>query len=194
MGFSRQEYWSGLPCLSPGYLPSSGVEPRSPSLLVDSLPSEPPAKPSLGSQFKYSSAMATVSCFPFTVLSTHLHFSAWVSSVQLLSCVRFFVTPWTSARQASLSVTNSQSLLKLMSIESVMPSNHLILYHPLLLPSIFPSIRVFLNESVLRIRWPKYWSFSFNISSANEYSGLISFRMDWLDLLAVQGTLVHTSW
>ena len=109
------------------------------------------------------------------------------SSVQLLW---LFVTPWTVARQASLSITNSQSLLKLMSIESVMPSNHLILYHLLLLPpSIFPSIRVFSNESVLRIRWPKYWSFSFNISPSNEYSGLISFRLDWLDLLAVQGTL-----
>ena len=99
-------------------------------------------------------------------------------------------TPWTAARQASLSITNSQSLLKLMSIESVMPSNHLILCHPrLLLPSIFPSIRVFSNESVLCIRWPKYWSFSFSISPSNKYSGLSSFRMDWLDLLAVQGTL-----
>ena len=110
--------------------------------------------------------------------------------VQLLSHVQIFVTPWTAARQASLSITNSRSLLKLMSIESVMPSNHLILCHPLLLlPLIFPSIRVFSNESVLPIRWPKYCSFSFNISSSNEYSGLISFRMDWLDLLAVQGTL-----
>ena len=100
------------------------------------------------------------------------------------------MTPWTAARQASLSITNSQSLLKLMPIESVMPSNHLILCCPLLLPpSIFPSIRVFSNESALRIRWPKYWSFSFNISPSNEYSGQISFRMDWFDLLAVQGTL-----
>ena len=108
------------------------------------------------------------------------------SSVQLLSHVRLFAIPC----QASLSVTNSQSLLKLMSIESVMPSNHLILCRPLLLlPSIFPSIRVFSNESALRIRWPKYWSFSFNISPSNEYSGLISFRIDWLDLLVVQGTL-----
>ena len=111
-------------------------------------------------------------------------------SVQSLSRVRFFVTPWTIACQASLSVTSSQSLLKLMTIESVMPSNHLILCRPLLLPpSILPSIRLFSNESVLRIRWPKYWSFSFSISPSNEYSGLISFRMDWLDLLAVQGTL-----
>ena len=104
--------------------------------------------------------------------------------------VQLFVTPWTAAHQASLSITNSQSLLKLMSIESMIPSNHLILGHPLLLlPSIFPSIRVFSSESVLHIRWPKYWRFSFNISPSNEYSGLISFRMDWLDLLAVQGTL-----
>ena len=112
------------------------------------------------------------------------------SSIQLLSCVWLFVTPWTTACQASLSIINSQSLLKLMSIEAVMPSNHLILCHPLLyLPSIFPSIRVFSNESAVCIRWPKFWSFSFNISPSNEHSGLISFRMDWLDLLAVQGTL-----
>ena len=121
------------------------------------------------------------------------------SSVQSLSSVRLFVTPWTAACQASvldrgwtacLSISNSRSLLKLMSIESAMPSNHLILCCPLLLPlSIFPSIRVFSNKSVLRIRWPKYWSFSLNISPSSEYSGLISFRMDWLDLLDVQGTL-----
>ena len=110
-------------------------------------------------------------------------------SVQSLSHVQHFVTPWTAACQASLSITNSQSLPKLMSIELVMPSNHLILCHPLLLPSVFLSIRVFSNESVLHIRWPKYWSYSFNISPSNEHSGLISFRMDWLDLLAVQGTL-----
>ena len=104
--------------------------------------------------------------------------------------VRLFVTPWTTACQASLSITNSQSLLKLTSIKSVMPSNHLILCRPLLLlPSIFQSIRVFCNESVLHIKWPKYWSFNFNISPSNEHSGLISFRMDWLDLLEVQGTL-----
>ena len=116
------------------------------------------------------------------------------SSVQLLSCVRLFATPWTAAHQASLSITNSRSLLKLMSIESVMPSNHLILCRPLLLsPSIFPSIRLFSNESALCIRWPKYWSFSFNISPSNEHSGLISFRMDCLDLLSVQGTLKESS-
>ena len=112
------------------------------------------------------------------------------SSVQLLSRVRLFATPWTAARQASLSITSSRNLLKLMSIESVMPSNHLNLCRPLLLPpSIIPSIRVFSNESVLHIRWPKDWSFSFNFSPSNEYSELISFRMDWLDLLAFQGTL-----
>ena len=112
------------------------------------------------------------------------------SSVQLFSYVQLFTTPWTAAYQAFLSITNSWSLLKLMSTELVMPSNHLILSHPLLLPpSIFPSSRVFSDESALLIRWPKYWSFSFSISPSNEYSGLISFRMDWLDPLAVQGTL-----
>ena len=111
------------------------------------------------------------------------------SSVQSLSHVQLFATPWTAAHQASLSITNSQSLLKLMSIKSLMPSNHLILCHPLLPPSIFPSIGDFSNESVLRSRWSKYWSFSFSISPSNEYSGLISFRMEWLDLLAVQVTL-----
>ena len=122
-----------------------------------------------------------ISVSVFSVINHSVQFS--------LSHVWLFVTPWTAARQASLSVTNSQSLLTLMSIESVMPSNHLILCHPLLvLPSIFPSIRVFSNESVLHIRWPKYWSFSFSISPSNEHPGLISIRMDWLDLLAVQGT------
>ena len=119
--------------------------------------------------------------------------------VQSPSHVQLFVTPWTAVHRASLSYTIPQSLLKLMSIESVMPSNHLLLCHPLLLlPSIFPSIRVFSSESAPRIRWPKYWSFSFSISPSSEYSGLISFRMDWMDLLAVQGTLTsllqHHSW
>ena len=113
-----------------------------------------------------------------------------VSSDQVLRHIWPFATQWTIACQASLSITNSQSLLKFMSINSMMPSNHLILCHPLLfLPSIFPSIRVFSNESVLHIRWPKYWSFSFSISPSNEYSGLISFRIGWFDLLEVQGTL-----
>ena len=123
---------------------------------------------------------------PRTVLNNCLQFS----SVQSLSRVRLFATPWTIAHQASLSITNSWSLLKLICIESVMPSNHLILCYPLLLlPSIFPSIRVFSNESALCITWPKYWSFSFNISPSNEHPRLSSFRMDGLDLLAVQGTL-----
>ena len=119
------------------------------------------------------------------------HSGMYISqSVLLLSHVRLFVTSWTAAHQASLSITNSQSLLKLTSIESVMPSSHLILWHPLLLlPPIPPSIRVFSGESALHMRWPKYWSFSFSISPSNEYSGLISFTMDWLNLLAVQGTL-----
>ena len=112
-----------------------------------------------------------------------------IGSVQPLSRVRLFATPWTAAHQASLPITNSWNLLKFMSIESVRPSNHLILCHPLLLPSIPPSIRVFSKESALCIRWPEYWSFSFSINPSNEYSGLISFRIDWLDLLAVQGTL-----
>ena len=133
---------------------------------------------------------------PFPIISeivsnrcTHkLQYSVQFSSVHSLSRVWFFATPWTRARQASLSITNSRSLPKPMSIKSVRPSNHLILYCPLLLPSIFPSIWVFSNKSALRIRWPKYWSFSFNISPSNEHPGLI-FRMDWFDLLAVQGTL-----
>ena len=125
------------------------------------------------------------SCYKATIIKIVIF-----SSVQSLSRVRLFATPWTTARQASLSITNSRSLPKLMSIESVIPSSHLICCHPLLLlPSIFPNIRVFSNESALRMRWPKYWSFSFNISPINEHPGLISFRMDWLDLLAVQGTL-----
>ena len=117
-------------------------------------------------------------------------YSGLFSSVQFLSYIQLFATPWTVACQAFLSITDSWSLLNFMSIQTVIPSNHLILCHPLLLPpSIFPSIRVFPNESVLHIRWPKYWSFSFSISPSKEYSQLISFRMDWLDLLAVQGTL-----
>ena len=120
-----------------------------------------------------------------------MSWSDWhVSSVQLLSHVQLFATPWTAAHQAFLSITNSQSLLKLMSIALVIPSNHLILCSPLLLlPSIFPSIKVFSNESILHIRWPNYWNFSFSISPSNEYSGLSFFRIDWFDLLAIQGTL-----
>ena len=165
MEFSWPEYQSGLPCPPLGDLPDPGIEPMSPAspeLQVDSLPLSHQAS-----------------------LCTYVQFS----SVQPLSRVRLFATPWITARQASLSITNSRSSPKLMSIESVMPSNHLILCHPLLLPSIFPSIRVFSNGSVLCIRWPKYWSFSFKISPSNEHPGLIFFRMNWLDLLAEQGTL-----
>ena len=135
-------------------------------------------------------------CFPSIEKERQIYYlgisisSVQFSSVQSLSCFQLFRVPWTAACQTSLYNTNSQSFLKLMPIESMMPSNHLILCHPLLiLPSIFPSIRVFPNESVLRIRWPKYWSFSLTISPSSEYSRLISFRMDQLDLLAVQGTL-----
>ena len=137
--------------------------------------------------FWYTDLISIVSSLkPFSVFSLSLNS---FSSVQSLIRVRLFATPWTPAHQASLSIINSQSLLKLMSIELVMPSNHLILCCTLLLlPSIFPIIGVFSNESVLHIRWPKYWSFSFSISPSNEYSALISFRMDWFDLLAVQGT------
>ena len=128
----------------------------------------------------------------FPTFSLDYDFKLWLQDVvfQSLSLVQLFATPWTAAPQASLSITSSRSLHKLMSIASVMPSNHLILCHPLLLlPSIFPSIRVFSNESILRIRWPKDWSFSFSISPSNEYSGLISFRIDWFDLFVVQGIL-----
>ena len=128
-------------------------------------------------------------CYLFFLETSSSNCLVQFSSDQLLSCVWLFATPWTAACQASLSITNSWSSPKPMSIKSMMPSNHLILCRPLLLPSIFPSIRVFSSESALHIRWPKYWSFSFNISPSNEHSGLISFRMDWLDLYAVQGTL-----
>ena len=152
----------------PGDLPNPGIEIESgsPALQADSSLPEPPVK-----------EFCRCNYGPF-------------SSIQSLSRVRLFATPWIAARQASLSITNSQSLLKLMSTESVMLSNHFILCHPLLLlSSVLPSIRVFSNESVFSIRWPEYWSFSFSISPSNEYSGLIYFRMDWLDCLTVQGTL-----
>ena len=143
--------------------------------------------------FSYSSSLYSCHLFFMSPASVRsIPFLSFIvpSSVQSLSCVQLFVTSWTAARQASLSITNSRSLLKLISIELVMPSNRLILCCPLFLsPSIFPSIRLFSNESALHIRWPKYSSFSFSISPSNKYSGLISFRMHWLDLLAVQGTL-----
>ena len=150
------------------------------ALQADSLPAEPPGKPK-------NTGVGSLSLKEGG--STPSFSSVQFSSVQSLSCVRLFATPRIVAHQASLSITSSQSLPKLTSIELVMPSNHLILYHPLLsLTSIFPSIRVFSNESVLYISWPKYWSFNFSISPSNKYSGLISL-MDWLDLLTIQGTL-----
>ena len=162
MEFSRRECWSGLPVPSPGDIPNPGIKPRSPALQADSLLYEPPGKPRNTGVGQFRSVQ-----FSRSVMSDS-------------------ATPWTGARQASLSITNSQSLLKLMSIAM----DHLILCRPLLLlPSIFLSIRVFSIESVICMRWPKYWSFSFSISPSSEYSGLISFRIDWLDLLAVQGIL-----
>ena len=164
--------------------PCPWIEPTSPALQDRFLTTGPPEKP-LKHKILMLSMLAYVRVSLLDLLSTevgsiHTHgLYVFISSVQSLSRVRFLVTSWTIARQASLSITNSWSLLKLMSIQLMMPSNHLILCHPLLLlPSIFPSIRVFSNESVLRIRWPKYWSFSFSIRPSNEYSGLISFRMD----------------
>ena len=162
MGFSRQKYWSELPVPTPGDLSNPEIKPTS------------LASHGLTGTF-------------FTISAT---WEGQFSSVQSLSRVWLFAAPWTAGLQGSLSITNSWSLLKLMSIVSVMSSSQLILCCPLLLPPlIIPNLRVFSNESVLRIRWPKYWSFSFSISPSNEYSGLISFRMDWLDLLTVQGTL-----
>ena len=170
MDFPRQEYWTGLSFHSPGNLPDPGIEPKSPALAGRFITSMPP-----------ESLMFTL---------VHVYCTPQFSSVQSLSRVRLFATPWIAARQGSLSITNSWSLLKFMSVESMMQYNHFILYrHLLLLPSIFPSIRVFSNESTLCMRWPKCWSFSFSISPSNEYLGLISFRVDWLALLAVQGTL-----
>ena len=166
MEFSRQEYWSKLPCPPPGDLPDPRMEPMSLT------------SPALAGRF-------------FTTEPWKL---PQFCSVQSLSRVRLFATPWIAARQASLSITISRSSLRLTSIESVMPSSHLILCRPLLLlPPIPPSIKVFSNESTLLMRWPKYWSFSFSIIPSKEIPGLISFRMDWLDLLAVQVSRVFSN-
>ena len=173
MEFSRPEYWSGKPFPSPGDLPNHRHQTQVSHIA--------------GGFFSQLSQKGSPI---ITMINSKYACFSQFSSIQLLSHVWFFVTPWTAARQASLSITNSQSWLKLISIELVMPSNHLILCHPLLLPSVFPSIGVFSNESVFRIRWwPKYCHFSFSISPSNEYSGLVSFRIDWVDLLAVLGTL-----
>ena len=169
MRFSRQEYWSGLPCPSLRDLPNPGIN-----------------QPLLRLQHWQAGSL------PLALLGkpSDLRKLYQFSSFHLLNCVQVFATPCTAARQASLSITNFQSLIKLMFIESVMPSNHFILCRLLLLlPSVFLSSKVFSNYSVLCIRWPKYWRFSFRISPSNEYSGLISFRIDWFNLLAVQGTL-----
>ena len=167
MGFSRQEYWSGLPCPPTVDLPGPGIKP---TLLMS---------PALAGRFFTTTATCEAHINTDSLIKIKHHGQIFsFSSAQSLSRVRLFVTPWTAACQASLSITNSQSLLKLMSIKSVMPSNYLILCCLLLLmTSIFPSIKVFSNKSALCIRWPKYWSFSFNISPSNEYSGLISFSI-----------------
>ena len=180
--------------------PGPGTEPMSPAKAGTFLTTGAPGKSQLSLDWQMKrpeDETRRLSAEMFKQLSCQLWWkqdllSGFFSSVQSFSCVWLFATPWTAARQASLSITNYQSLLKLMSFELVMPSNCLILCPPLLLPPVFPSIRVFSSqhqESVLRIRWPECCSFSFSISPSNEYSGLISFRMDWLDLLAVQGTL-----
>ena len=166
MGFYRQEYWHGLPFPPPGGLPDQGIEPESPVSAYLA-----------GRFFNHRATLEAVRIYVVAV-------------VQSPSCVQLFVTPWTTACQASVSLIISQSLPKFMSIEFVVPFNHLILWYPLLLlSSIFPSLRVFSSESVLYIRWPKYWNFSFSISHSSEYSGLISFGIDWFDLFAVHGIL-----
>ena len=176
-GFSRQEYWNGLPCPPPEDLPNSGIKPKSPMWQVDSLPSEPPGKPSLYLIYRYHCSGNAFNIL-WSLISQFSH-----------SVVSDSLRPH-ELHQASLSITNSRSSLRLMSIESVMPFSHLILCRPLLLlPPVPPSSRVFPNESTLRMRWPKSWSFSFRIIPSKEHPALISFRMDWLDLLAIQGPL-----
>ena len=183
--FSRQEYWCGLPCPPPGDLPNPWIEPRSPTLQAHSLLSDKLCPEWYPDQqlFQETTAFCLLLLLSLLAGSLYIQFSSVAQSCPTLC------DPTDSSKPGFPVHPNSQSLLKLMSIESVMPSNHLILCHPLLLPpSIFASIRVFL-EPVLCIRWPKYWSFSFSISPSNKYTGLVSFRIDWLDLLTVQGTL-----
>ena len=188
MGFSRQKYWIGLSCPPPGDLPDTGIKPWVRHLIFRQAGSFPLALPGKPVYLLWNE----LNIIDFFILFWKLeviylrYFSVQFSSIQSLCRVWLFATPWITARLASLSITNSQNLLKLMPIESVMPSSHLILCRPLLLlPPIPPRIRVFPNESAPRMRWPKYWSFSFSISLSNEHPWLISFRMDWLDLLAV---------
>ena len=187
-GFLSQEYWSGLSFPSPRDIPNPGIgpaSPASPAFQADSLPLNYLGSPNMSRKcIKYWGLWGP------SKLAYLFSASDQIRSDQSLSHVRLFATPWIAACQASLSITNSRSSLRLMSIESAMPPSHLILCHPLLfLNPILPSIRVFSNESTLCMRWPKYWSFSFSIIPSNEHPGLISFRMDWLDLLSVQGTL-----
>ena len=197
MEFPRQEYQSGLPFPSPGDFPTQGPSLHFLHWQADSLTLSHQGSPftilstiyEVPSSAYFHRWSHSVSYHAYQSPSLSTLFLKTFRSVQSLSHVQLFATPWTAAHQASLSITNSRSPPKPMSIESVIPSYHLILCHPLLLPPIFPSIRVFSNESALCIRWPKYWSFSLSISPSNEHPGLISFRMDWLDLLAVQGTL-----
>ena len=205
---ARKQEWVAITFSRGSY--HSGIKPSSPALQADSLPSDPQVKPlRWRPQFLKNSSKIYIRLLKDSVLGLNYYFlSAFplflpsffvvvvpavffplVVAVQSLSPVPFFVTPWTAACQASLFFTLSQSLLKPLSIESVMPSNHLILCHRLLLPSVFPSIRIFSTELTLCIRWPKYWSFSFGIRPFSEYSGLICFRIDWFHLLAVQRTL-----
>ena len=180
----------GCRFLFQGIFPPQGSNLSLPHWQSGSLPTEPPEKPGTQDGLCKEWSAPNVSNAERGTPCSGVSRNAFFSSVQLLSRVWLFATPWTAERQASLSITNSQSLLKLMCIESVMPSNHFILCHPLLLPpSIFPSIRVFSNESVLRIRWPQYWSFSFSISPSSESSELISFRIDCFDFLLVQGAV-----
>ena len=196
MGFLRQEYWIGCLFLLQGTFPNLGSNLHLLCLLHWQASSLPLAPLILIHMFSWSLKVRRwddgrrVDWKESSTAINQFHQIVPISSVQLLSYVRLFVTPWIAARQASLSITNSRSSLRLTSIESVMPSSHLILWRPLLLlPPIPPSIRVFSNESTLPMRWPKSWSFSFSIIPSKEIPGLISFRMDWLDLLAVQGTL-----
>ena len=190
MGFPRQEYWNALPFPSPGDLPNPGIKPTSPALAGRFFTAESPGKPKMSLSIFSLQVSLPEDPISLLLVPSSSHFTDQIRSDHSLSRVRPFATPRITALQASPSITNSWSSMRLTSIESVMPSSHLILCHPrLLLPPIPPSIRVFSNESTLCMRWPNYWSFSLSIIPSKEQPGLISFRMDWLDLLTVQGTL-----